>query len=342
MNSPNVASKAIAFKHYDTEVQGNTVIRPGEADAGVIAPITGSSIGVALKTDSNPLYCRISQYWGGVNAVAESMRNVASVGGVPYGLTDCLNYGNPENPESFYDFVQAVRGIGESAKNIWLKGTRLPVPFVSGNVSFYNESANGKVIDQCPIVACVGVLQDYSKAITMKIKGENNEIYLVGPRKDELGGSVYYQLNNEIGANLPRIDFALERGMIYGVIDAINERALLSCHDISDGGLIASVSEMVLGGNADGKIGAELSFLAPKLRMDKVLFSESSGFIFEVEEENKDKVMEIFGKYKIKPIQIGVTGGDELKVICNSKEITNLEIPKIKSAWTTGVVEALR
>ena len=342
LSHPNVASKAVVYKHYDTEVQGNAVIRPGEADAGVIAPIPGESIGVALKTDCNSIYCRIDQYWGAVNAVSESMRNVAAVGGVPYALTDCLNYGNPENPESFYDFVEGVKGIADAAKNIYLKGTKHPVPFVSGNVSFYNESSKGRVIDQSPIIACVGVIQDYSKAITMKIKKKGSILYMIGERRDELGGSVYYQLHNKTGANIPKIDFAKERGMIYGVIDAINERLILSCHDISDGGLITTVAEMILGGDADGMIGAELNLINPRLRMDKFLFSESSGFVFEVEERNKEMVEKIFTGYGIIPIQLGRTDGSALTVKSDGLLIVDLKIEDIKGAWTSGVVEALR
>ena len=161
LSHPNVASKVAVYKHYDTEVEGLAVIRPGEADAGVQAPIPGNKVGVALATDSNPNYSKIDPYLGSVNAVAEAMRNVAAVGGVPSGMTDCLNFGNPETPEAFYDFVESVKGISDAAKNIYLKQTKKPVPFVSGNVSFYNESANGKAIDPSSIIACVGVLKDY-------------------------------------------------------------------------------------------------------------------------------------------------------------------------------------
>ncbi|MFH0956812.1 MAG: phosphoribosylformylglycinamidine synthase subunit PurL, partial [Candidatus Aenigmatarchaeota archaeon] len=148
LSHPDVASRMKVYKHYDTEVQGNAVIRPGEADAGVIAPIEGHSVGVALSTDSNPRYARIDPYWGAAAGVAESMRNVAAVGAVPTGMTDCLNYGNPGKPESFWQFRQGVLGISDAAKGIWLKGRKgVAVPFVSGNVSFYNESATGKSVD---------------------------------------------------------------------------------------------------------------------------------------------------------------------------------------------------
>ncbi len=341
LRHPNVASKAKAYKHYDTSVMGNAVIETGYADAGVIKAADNSPFGVALKTDCNPRYCRIDPYWGAVNAVAESMRNVAAVGAIPSALTDCLNYGNPENPEAFYDFYEGVRGIADAAKNMHYKGTTYPVPVISGNVSFYNESASGKSINPSPIIACIGVLRDYSKAITMKIKKENSTLFLVGERKDELGGSVYYDLNNEIGAVIPIIDFERERNMIYSVVDAISASLLLSCHDISDGGLATTISEMILGGDADGEIGAEINLDFSSLRNDKTLFSETSGFVFEAEDKNVQRLHNLFKFYKLNLIKLGKTTGKNLTVKNKNKKIIDLPILKLKDAWTNGFVEAL-
>ncbi len=216
------------------------------------------------------------------------------------------------------------------------------MPVISGNVSFYNESASGKAIDPSPIIACIGVLNDYSKAITMKIKKENSALFLVGERKDELGGSVYYDVNNKIGANIPITDFEKERNMIYGVIDAIEAGLLLSCHDISDGGLAATISEMILGGDADGEIGAELNLDFSNLRNDKILFSESSGFVFEAEDENITKLTDLFRFYELHLIKLGKTTKEKnLIVNYKNKKIINLPIPKLKEAWTKGFVEAL-
>lgn len=342
LRHPNVASKSKAYKHYDTSVMGNVVIECGYADAGVMKAVENSSFAVALKTDCNPRYCKINPYWGAVNAVAESMRNVAAVGAIPSALTDCLNYGNPEKPEAFYDFYEGVRGIADAAKNLYYKGTTYPVPVISGNVSFYNESASGKAIDPSPIIACIGVLKDYSKALTMKLKKESSTLFLVGDRKDELGGSIYYDINNEIGAIVPIIDFEKERNMIYAVIDAINSGLLLSCHDISDGGLATTIAEMMLGGDADGEIGAEIDLDFIDLRVDKVLFSESSGFIFEVEDKNISRLNDLFRFYKLYLIKLGKTTKEKNLIITkNNKKIINLPISKLREAWTKGFVEAL-
>lgn len=341
LRHPNVASKAKAYKHYDTSVMGNAVIESGYADAGVLRAVEGSPYGIALKTDCNPRYCRIDPYLGAVNAVAESMRNVAAVGAIPSALTDCLNYGNPEKPEAFYDFYEGVRGIADAANNLHYKGTKYAVPVVSGNVSFYNESASGNSIDPSPIIACIGVLKDYSKAITMKIKKESSTLFLVGERKDELGGSVYYDINEETGANVPKIDFEKERNMIYAVVDAISDNLLLSCHDISDGGLATTISEMMLGGDADGEIGAEINLGFTNLRNDGALFSESSGFVFEAEDKNLPRLNDLFRFYKSHLTRLGKTGGNKLVIKKNNKKIIDLPISKLKEAWTKGFVEAL-
>ncbi|MBI1934853.1 phosphoribosylformylglycinamidine synthase subunit PurL [Candidatus Woesearchaeota archaeon] len=341
LRHPNVASKAKAFRHYDTSVMGNAVIESGYADAGVIRAVDNSPLGIALKSDCNPRYCRIDPYWGAVNAVAESMRNVAAVGAIPSALTDCLNYGNPEKPEAFYDFYEGVRGIADAAKNLCYKGTKYPVPVISGNVSFYNESASGNAVDPSPIVACIGVLRDYSKAITMKVKKENSALFMIGDRKDELGGSVYYDVNEEMGAIVPIIDFDKERNNIYAIIDAITAGLLLSCHDISDGGLTATISEMLLGGNADGAVGAEINLDFTDLRADKALFSETPGFVFEVEDKNLEKLNTMFKFYKIPLIKLGKTKGKSLIITKSGKKIIEVPIEKLKEAWTTGFVEAL-
>ena len=342
LNNPNIASKEKCYKHYDRNVIGNTVIESGQADAGLIRALPNNKYGIALSVDSNPRYGKINPYLGAVNAVAESMRNIAAIGAVPAALTNCLNYGNPEKPEQFHDFVEGVKGIKAAAENLYLKNTKAPVPIISGNVSFYNESSKGNSIDPSAIIACIGVMKNYENAITMKIKKEKTNLFLVGSRKDELGGSVYYEINNKLGANVPKIDFQEQRNMIYAVIDCIENELLLSCHDISDGGLFTTIAEMILGGNADGSIGAEIN-INPDLRPDKFLFSETPGFVFEVEDKNTSKVKSIFKKHNLEILNLGKTTDNDSLIIKNKNEkIIDLEIKRLKEAWTTGFVEALK
>jgi phosphoribosylformylglycinamidine synthase II len=349
LRSPNIASREHVYRYYDTEVMGNAVIRPGEADAGLIAPVRGEKFGIALAVDSNPFYGRISPYWGGATAVAEAMRNVAAVGAVPSTLTDCLNYGNPEKPEAFWEFREGVKGLAESCKKLYLKGYQAQqqaVPIVSGNVSFYNESPQGSV-DPSPVVACVGIMKDFSKAITMDLKKAGDKLFLIGPRFDELGGSEYYRtIFGETGANVPIVRFDLERNMIYAVIDAIEEGLLAAAHDISNGGLAASLSEMAL--TRPARFGLELDLDRVQggdndMRTDKLLFSESSGFVLEAKAGSEARLVELLGSYNLEPMQIGIVTGKRRIVMSRAGEcVADLDLDEARNAWTAGLVEAMR
>ena len=340
LRSPNVCSREGVYRFYDTEVQGNAVIRPGEADAGVIAPLEeeGSMVGVALATDGNPVYGLIDPYWGGATAVAEAMRNVACVGATPSGLTDCLNYGNPERGESFWQFGEGVRGLSDAAKNLWLKGhPEVPVPIVSGNVSFYNESARGVAVAPSPIVTCIGIIEDYSLAITMRFKEPGSRIYLVGERYDELGGSEYYRrIFGELGKNVPKVRYEEERGAIYGVTDCIQRGCLKSAHDISGGGLAVTLAEMMICGHLGVEV--DLEGIESSLRMDKTLFSESSGFVLEVPPEKSPDVLEVFRGYGIRVFDIGsVVESSFFTVKEGNTQIMKLPLSLMEEAWKSEI-----
>ncbi len=346
LHSPNMASREYIYRAYDTEVQGHAVIRPGEADAGVIAPLDGESVGIALAVDGNPFYGSISPYWAGANAVAECMRNVAAVGAVPSGLTDCLNFGNPEKPEAFWEFRESVRGLSDAAESIWLRGYEMqPVPIISGNVSFYNESATGRAVLPSAIIACVGIMPDYSKAVTMQLRRPGNLLVLLGEREDELGGSEYYRvLLGELGANVPQVDWAQARRQIYGVIDAIGARLVCSCHDISNGGLICTIAEMCMGGYALGQHGADVDLdrLNSDMRPDKLLFSETGGFVLEVEPAKLTDLETICRGHGVQPTVIGeVSGEPRLLVASGAQTLINCSLDDMKRAWTTGLAAAL-
>jgi phosphoribosylformylglycinamidine synthase len=349
LKSPNIASREHVYRYYDTEVMGSAVIRPGEADAGLIAPVRGEKFGIALAVDSNPFYGRISPYWGGATAAAEAMRNVAAIGAVPSTLTDCLNYGNPEKPEAFWEFREGVKGLAESCNKLYLKGyedQQQPVPIVSGNVSFYNESPDGSV-DPSPVVACVGIMKDFSKAITMDLKKAGDKLFLIGPRFDELGGSEYYQtILGVTGANVPIVRFDLERNMIYAVIDAIEEGLLAAAHDISNGGLAASLCEMAL--TRPARFGFELDLDRVQggdncMRSDKLLFSESSGFILEAKVGSESRLIELLRKYDLEPMQIGtVTSKRRIAMSRAGECLADLDLDEARNAWMSGLVEAMR
>lgn len=177
LGSENIASRKPVYEKYDKQVRGDTIIESGEADAGVLAPLLGEEvsddlkkIGIALSVDGNARYGKISPYYQAMNAVVESMRNVAAVGAHPIALTDCLNYGNPEKPEHMWEFVEGVKGMADACKGVPLKEyPDSPLPIISGNVSLYNESKHGS-IPPSTIVCCAGKIEDYTKAVTMQLK----------------------------------------------------------------------------------------------------------------------------------------------------------------------------
>ena len=191
------------------------------------------NVGIALSTDHNPRYGIIDPYWCGVNSVVEAMRNVAAVGATPHAISDCLCFGNPEKPAQMWEFVESVRGVADACRAIKLKDKpNEPTPIIAGNVSFYNESRN-RAIPPSPIVSCLGRLKDVNCTLPMHFQKAGSAILMIGERKNELGGSVYYSLYNELGSNLPRPDLIEIKNQIFAITDCIDEKLFLSCHDIA-------------------------------------------------------------------------------------------------------------
>ena len=305
----NICSRSSIYETYDKQVQGRTVFEPGEADAGVLAPFNNSNYpeeirqtGIAHSTDHNPIYGKISPYWCGVNSVVESMRNVAATGATPHAITDCLCFGNPENPEQMWQFAEATKGVADACKGIRLKhNPDHTVPIIAGNVSFYNESSAG-AIPPSPIVSCLGRLSDVDKAITTGFKKNNSKIMLIGERKKELGGSLYYSLFNHLGKDLPKPNLDQVESEIWALTDLIDNRLVLSAHDISDGGVAITLSEM----SFYNEIGFEVKINSAD-RPDVWLFSETGGFIIELEENVLPQAQAVMSKYNIHYEEIGET-----------------------------------
>jgi phosphoribosylformylglycinamidine synthase len=344
---PNGTSREHIYRHYDTQVMGNAVIEAGAADAGVIAPFPGESVGMAVSVDGNPFYGEIDPYRAAALAVAEAMMNVAAVGATPACLTDCLNFGNPEDPAVMFDFEESVKGIAWAAGEIGhLDHPGHPLPVVSGNVSFYNESTKGRAIHPSPIICCVGLIDDYSKAVTMDLKGTGNNLILLGRRKDELGGSLFYRLfAGQTGANIPDIKSDEIRAMIAAVIETIDNGIALACHDISAGGLITSLAEMMLAGREEDRLGIDLRFekLPDNLPAVKYLFSETPGFILEVETQNMDHLSPILKKYGLAPETIGVTSPDGcLRWNIAGTEPGRIDLDDMRDVYRRGMVRILR
>jgi phosphoribosylformylglycinamidine synthase len=304
----NIASRAPIFEMYDKQVQGRTYIEAGLADAGVMHPFNEEKypeeirdVGIALSLDQVPRYNKISPYWGAVNAVVEAARNVAATGASPQAVTDCLCFGNPEKPEQMWDFTESVRGIADACKAIGLKeypGASLPI--ISGNVSLYNEAKN-QAIPPSPMISCLGCMPDVKKAVTKSFQYIDSVILLIGERLDECGGSVFYELFDELGCQVPKPNLKTIGAEIHAVTDAIQEGLVLSAHDISDGGFAVALSEM----SFKNEIGAVIQM--PKKPTTSDLFGETGGFILEVAKDKVADVKKVFARYNIPIFAIGNT-----------------------------------
>ncbi len=335
LSHENMASREPIYEKYDKQVQGRVYRETGEADSGVLAPFNSESYpkeirktGIALSTDHNPRHGILSPYWCGVNAVVESMRNVAAVGATPHAITDCLCFGNPEKPHQMWEFVESTRGIADACNTITLKDhPDKSTPIIAGNVSFYNESINGP-IPASPIVSCLGKLDDITKSVPMCFQKTDSIILMIGERKNELGGSIYYSLYNEIGANIPKPSLEQTKNEIFGVTDLADKRLTRSCHDISDGGLVAAIAEMTFKNN----IGCSVS-IKSSMSPEKVFFSETGGFILEISPNNIKDVKSKLETSGVNAFEIGTTGGENISI----NQLINLPVSIAKNAWENGL-----
>ncbi len=350
LSSINLASRRSVLSRFDSHVQGNTILSIGEADAGVIAPFLGGkgvgpnirSLGVALKLDGLSRYSKISPYWQAADSVVEAMRNVAAVGARPVAITDCLNFGNPERPEIMAKIVESVLGIADACKGIPLRGDpKIPTPVIGGNVSFHNAG------DSMASIGCVGVMADYSKAITLRLKESGNVIYLLGERKNELGGSTFYRHLGIVGANVPKADFEEASRQIGTVVEAIDQGLPRSAHDISEGGLLTALAEMAMpsermgGGNLGIKVDIEKSGPRSLLPYQKA-FSETGGFLVEVRPADEQKFLRLCGKFRLDPIILGKVTQDPTFEVSHGKELFVVQfLDELKRAWGRGLAKGM-
>ncbi|NIM06386.1 MAG: phosphoribosylformylglycinamidine synthase subunit PurL, partial [Armatimonadetes bacterium] len=264
LSSPNIASKAWAFRQYDHMIQTNTVVAPGEGDAAVLR-IKGYKEGIGITTDGNGRYCYLDPYLGAQLVMAEAARNLVCVGADPAGITDCLNFGNPEKPDRFWQFSKCVEGIADACRT-------LGVAVVSGNVSFYNEGPDSAVYPT-PVIGMVGVLRDVTRHCKMGFRSTGEEIFLLGRTEDDLGGSEYLKLCHGMEAGSPpKLDWELEKGVQQACLEMIQKGLLSTAHDCSQGGLAVTLAECCIAGG----VGADITLPDTKgLRADTHLFGES-------------------------------------------------------------------
>ncbi len=328
LGSPNIASKEWVFRQYDYLVRSNTVVSPG-ADAAVIR-VKGTEKGLALTVDGNSRYCYLDPYVGGALAVAEAARNLACVGARPVGLTDCLNFGSPENPEVMWQFSQVIEGIRDAC-------IALKIPVVSGNVSFYNET-DGVPIYPTPTVGMVGLLAKVSRVVTPWFKSAGDVVVLLGRTREELGGSEYLKVvHGLVKGTPPWIDLRLEQAVQNCCVKAIEQGILRSAHDISDGGLAVALAECCIGG-PEKPLGVRVE-MREMIRGDALLFSESqSRIVVSVAEENLAQLREVAAEQRVPMRAIGTVGSGRFAI----QPLLQLPVEELRATWGAGLTGRLK
>lgn len=320
ISSLNIASKEWIYSQYDYMVRTDTVITPG-MDAAVVR-IKGTKKAIALTTDCNGRYCYLDPYIGSQVAVAEAARNLCMVGAKPIGVTDCLNFGNPEKKEIYWQLKNSIFGITKACET-------LQIPVVSGNVSLYNEN-EGEAIYPTPVIGMAGLIEDVSKICTMDFKKERDVIIILGENKGEIGGSEYLKVCfGMVKGQPPRIDLEKEKRLQELVLKLIDKGLINSSHDISEGGFAAALVESAIAGKKGAKISLQTS-----LREDIELFSESqSRALITVSPEKVDEVLKIAYEYQVPAQKVGVVEGKDIVIDVNGKRIIDLPLEALEESW---------
>ena len=309
LGSLEVVDKAWAYNQYDSMVQTNTVKLPGSLDASCIR-IKETGGALAMSSDCNPRYCYIDPFRGAALAVVESGRNVAMSGARPKAITDCLNFGNPENPEVMWQFAQACEGIKEAC-------LKLNTPVVSGNVSLYNET-NGISVFPTPAIAMVGVNEDQNKVLPSSFQEDDSHIILIGDCASEFGGSLYIkELFGETSGKLADMDYTKELALWELVIEANKKGLILSAKDVNVGGIAIAISKMAAVSGKGVIVGVGMDD-------SRDIFQESqSRALLEVRKADMDALIAMAKEIGIKTNIIGKVGGATVK-------INNLDLPLAK------------
>lgn len=326
--SPNIASKEWVFRQYDHQVQTNTVIPPG--GDGAVLRIKGSKRGISLSTDGNGRICYLDPFVGGMIAVAEACRNVSCTGAEPIALTDCLNFGNPEKLEIYYQLEQAVMGIAEAGK-------ALGTPVISGNVSLYNE-AQGTGIYPTPVIGALGLLEDVTRHCGIGFQRAGDLVVLLGGSEIQgesasFAGSEYLELVHDLVAGLPALEIDVEVALQSACRRLVSEGIAKSAHDCSDGGLAVTLAESCIAGNIGMNMSAETSG-----RWDAALFGETqSRIVISVAQADLGKLAYICQAEGVAWTQLGLTESDRLKIGL----LVDCSIAELRASWQGGIPQAL-
>lgn len=321
LKAPTIASKEWVYDQYDYQVRTSTVVKPG-SDAAVIR-VRGTNKGLAMTTDCNSRYIYLDPEVGGAIAVAEAARNIVATGGTPLAITDCLNFGNPEKPEIFWQIEKSADGISAAC-------TALNAPVIGGNVSLYNERS-GEAVYPTPTIGMVGLIEDLAHVTTQDVKAAGDLVFVIGETKTEFGGSELQKLlnNGVISGKAPAIDLEVEATRQQALLKAIKAGLVQSAHDVAEGGLAVAIAETTFGANG---LGVDVTLTGSATT---ALFSESqSRFVVTVKEENAAAFVEIMKDAQ----KIGVVTNDALVKINGDKGVlVEGTVEEFRSNWKGAI-----
>jgi phosphoribosylformylglycinamidine synthase subunit PurL len=322
LSSSNICSKNYIYNQYDSTVRTNTVIGPGH-DSAVIR-IKGTSKFVAMSTDCNSRYVYLNPRIGGQIAVAEAARNVICTGAEPLAITNCLNFGNPNDPEIYWQLKEAITGMGEACRTF-------NTPVTGGNVSLYNESSLGPVYPS-PVISMVGLIENKNHITSMNFKNEGDFILIIGSLNGQIGGSEYLKIiHKKVEGPIPPLNLEFEMRVQDVCLEAIKKGIIKSAHDLSDGGLAVAVSESLI--SSEKKLGARLD-ISRKLRNDELLFGEcQSAIMVSLDEKDLIDLVIIAQKFDIPTQSIGKVTSDGKLTINN---LVKLTVKRLKKTYNNS------
>jgi phosphoribosylformylglycinamidine synthase II len=322
LSSPNLASKKWVYEQYDTMVRTGTVVGPG-SDAAVIR-LRKVNQAIATTTDCNGRYCYLDPRMGGRIAVAEAARNLVCSGAKPLAITNCLNFGNPYDPEVYWTFAECVAGMGEACRTF---GT----PVTGGNVSFYNEDPK-RVVYPTPVVGMIGLVEDLKHVTTMWFKEEGDLIVLLGENREELGAGEYLKVVHDlVRGEIPELDLEKEKRLQDACLEMIRSGKVKSAHDCAEGGIAVALAECCI--TSPVHLGARVK-LEDKIRTDALLFGESqSRIIITVKPEDATFLEKIAKKHRIPYCKLGKAEGSSL----NIEGMLDLPVSKLEEAYECAI-----
>ena len=331
LSSPNIASKHWVFQQYDHEVGIRTVVKPG-FDASVLRLDNGKFL--STKIDGNPKHCYIDPRQGAIGCFEEACRNVICTGANPIGMVDHLQFGNPENPEVFWTFMESIEGLADFAKF-------LRVPCVGGKVSFYNETKLGP-IKPTPLIGVLGIIDSIPLTITPPNHGDY--LVIIGKTKDELGGSEYYEyIHKFIGGHCPTVNFKDSKINMLTVLSLIKNKLVKSVHDCSKGGAAIAISELSIFGNIGCDINIEKLLYKNDISIEKLLFSEShSRYLLVIDKKNIGQVKQFLLKKKTSFAILGKFSGDQIQFKHKSKYLVKFTVDIAQKKYFNTLEELLK